>query len=273
MAYDNYPILAKDRLDYVDGAYETGVKRALTGTGMEIRHVVSGHNLVASLLKRSKAAFAVEVSSPYATYRQVRKSNPVGETELTQEVSWESEDVVPPVYVRPLVIATVVVPTTVKLNGEHGVHEVWRGMAVDVAPGTILAQDRFWRASSTWESLIRLASNDTLPPGAYRVEMNTGEGFHFKVQMHPELFARMVNPGDGRHHCESILTGCLSRGLELLRAEYGDGDRWREFPVLRALHGKLVNNGLETWEENENFHADQVASSLKPIVFGVWDGG
>ena len=107
MANVNCPILARDRLDYVDGAYEAVVKRAPKGAGMAIRHVVCGRNLVASLLEWGKAAFAVEVSSPYATYRQIRRAEPSGETELTQEVSWETEDVVPPVYVRPLVIATV----------------------------------------------------------------------------------------------------------------------------------------------------------------------
>lgn len=271
MAYDNHPILANDRLDYINGSYETGVKNATSETGLVIRHTVSGRNLVASFLKKSRAAFAVEVSSPYATYRQVRRLDPTGEAELTQVVSWEAEEIVSPVYVRPLVIATDPQSTPVKLNGNHGVHEVWQGTTVEVAPGTILAQDRFWRASSTWESLIRLVSNDTLPAGAYRVETNTGEGFHFRVQMHPELFARMVNPGDAQHQCQSILTGCLSRGLELVRVHYGEGDVWREFPILRALYGKLIENGLETWDNNDDFHADEVASSLKPIVFRAQD--
>ena len=269
MAYGNHPILAKDRLDYTDGSYETSVKNTASGTSLEIRHAVSGRNLVASLLKKSQAAFAVEVSSPYATYRQVRRMDAVGETELTQVVSWQAEEVVPPVYVRPLVIATKERSTTIKLNGNHGVHAVWQGTAVDVVPGAILAQDRFWRGSSTWESLIRLVSDEALPAGAYRVETNTGEGFHFRVHMHPEMFARMVNPGDAQHQCASILTGCLSRGLELVRMQYGEGDAWQEFPVLRALHSKLIENELETWDNNHDFRADEVASRLKPITFRV----
>ena len=265
MANVNFPILAGDRLDYVEGTYETRVRRSLKGTGMAIRHVVAGPNLVETLLKRSKASFAVEISSPYATYRQVRKTESNGATELTQEVSWEAEDVVPPVYVRPLVIATDSEPTSFKLNGQHGVHELWQGVEVSVAPGTILAQDQFWRASSTWESLIRLVSNDTLARGTYRVEMNTGEGFHFNVQLHPDLFSWMANPGDAKNHRDSILTGCLTRALELIHAEYGEGEAWREFPVLRALHRKLVDKGLETWDDNKGFHADEVASRLRPI--------
>lgn len=261
----NFPILAGDRLDYVAGTYETRVKRAPQGTGMAIRHVVGGSNLVATLLKRNNAAFAVEVSSPYAAFRHIHTAESNGETEMTQDVSWEAEDVVPPVYVRPLVIATGSDSTCFKLNGRHGVHELWQGIEVSVAPGTILAQDQFWRASSTWESLIRLVSNDTLARGTYRVEMNTGEGFHFNVQLHPDLFTWMSNPGEARNHRDSILTGCLARALELIHAEYGDGDGWREFPVLRAFHRKLVDKGLDTWDHNQNFHADEVASHLRPI--------
>ena len=269
MAYENHPILAKDRLDYVDGSYDTGVKPGLKGTGMSVRHEVCGRNLVENLLQRSMATFAVEVASPYATYRQIRMAEAGCGTTLTQEVSWEADDVVAPVYLRPLVVAKVAAPISIKLNGEHGVHEVWQGIEVSVEPGMILAQDQFWRGASTWESLIRLVSNEKVADGGYRVESNTGEGFHFDVQMHPELFTRMVNPGDAINHRDSILTGCLARGLELIRAQYGEGDAWREFPVLRALHAKLEENGLETWEDNESFRADEVACWLRPIIFGV----
>ena len=271
MATANYPILANDRLDYVKGTYEPRVERAPHGTGMAIRHVLTGRNLVASLLRQGKASFAAEVSSPYATYRQILQAEPSGDMEMTQRLSWTTEDVVPPVYVRPLVLAAVSKPTTVKLNSKHGVHALWHGVQVSVVPGTILALDQFWRASSTWESLIRLVANDALAAGTYRVEMNTGEGLHFNVQMHPDLFARMVNPDDAKNHRDSILTGCLARALELIRSEYGDGEAWREFPVLRGLHAKLVESGLETWEENDGFHADEVASRLRPIVFGTSD--
>ena len=90
--------------------------------------------------------------------------------------------------------------------------------------------------------------------------------------MHPGLFAWMVNPGNAQSHRDSILTGCLARALELIYAEFRDGGGWQEFPVLRALHRKLIDSGLETWEEDkESFQADQVASSLRPIAFVAED--
>ena len=268
MPNGNCPLLSHDRLDYVDGAYEAIVRRATSGEGMVVQHTVRGRNLVSNLLRQGKAAFAVEVSSPYATYREIRNADRNGEVELTQAVSWAPEEIVPPVYVRPLAIAVLDQPISITLNSRHGVHDLWKDVEVSLAPGTILAQDRFWRASSTLESLIRLVSNDALPPGAYRVDMNTGEGLHFMVQMHPELFGWMINP-DAQRHRDAILTGCLSRALEMIRTEYGNDDRWREFPVLRALHRKLNDDRLNTWEDGDAFHPDETASRLKPLEFTV----
>ena len=272
MASLNFPVLAKERLDYVEGAYDVSVKRAEAGTGMAVTHEVSGRNLVSHLLKRSKAAFAVEVSAPYATYRRVCVAEAEGKVEMLQAVAWDPKDVVPPVYVRPLVISTAPKVKRLELNGRHGVHGVWQGVKVEIAPGVILATDQFWRAASTWESLIRLVSDADLRAGTYRVELNTGEGFHFRVQMSPSLFEKMVNPGEAHRHCQTVLTGCLARGLEMVKEEYGREDRWCEFPVLRALHEKLLGEGLRTWEDS-GFRPEEVATCLKPIEFGVGEGG
>ena len=266
MLNGNYPVLSQDRLDYVDGTYVTAIARLSGRNGMAVRHAVNGRNLVVALLERGEAAFAVEVSSPYATYRQIHIAKPHRGAGLTQEVTWETAKIVPPVYVRPLVISALDKPISVRLNSQHGVHDLWHDVEISVAPGTILAQDQFWRTSSTMESLIRLASNDELSEGTYRVEMNTGEGLHFIIQMHPKLFAWMVNPDKLRHR-DSILTGCLSRAFELIRADFGDGDRWREFPVLRALYKQLVDDGLGTWEDGDAFNPDEVASRLRPLSF------
>ena len=273
----DHPILAADRLDYAKGSYETSVKRGSGAVGLAVGHAVSGPNLVAKHLEAGTASFAVEVASPYATYREVRLAEQSGVLHATQEVTWDADDVVQPVYVRPLVLATAGKPRRLRLNGRHGVHEVWKGVAVELSAGTILAQDRFWRASSTWQSLIRLVSNEdgTLPPGAYRVETNTSEGYHFQVQMHPDLYARMVSPEDRRTHLhgQSILTGCLARGLGLVREEFGSSGRWREeYPVLRALHDMLEEKGLPTWED-DHFPADEVASRLRPLEFEALGDG
>ena len=271
MNRENFPVLARDRLDYTDGTYEVNVKRASNGDAIEIHHFVRGQNLVSTLLRQSRAAFAAEVSAPYATYRRIDIAERAGQVEMTQQVSWDASDIVPPVYVRPQIVSMVPEPFKIRLNGAHGVHSVWQRQAINIQAGTILAIDQFWRAQSTWQSLLRLVSEDTLPRGSYRVEAVTGDGFHFIVRMHPKLFQKMVNPGGDREHCDSILTGCLSRGLEILKAEFGGSDSWKEYPVLRALRHKLEQSGSKTWDI-EGFAPDEVATRLRPIEFST-DGG
>lgn len=270
MSNENFPILSTDRLDYTDGTYAVFVSRAENGQGMTVNHRVSGQNLVATLLKQLKAVFTVEVSSPYATYRRLHSAQASGEVEHTQQVSWTPEEIVPPVYVRPLVLSASPKPMNIVLNGRHGVHAAWQGQEVEVYAGAILATDQFWRAASTWQSLIRLVSDDTLTKGAYRVEAITAEGYYFKVHMHPALFASMVSPGGALNHRDSILTACLARGLELIREEFhrDENQTWNQYPTLRALYEKLRKSGIETWD-NGNFRADEVASRLKPIEFGT----
>ena len=270
MSNENFPVLARDRLDYSGGAYEVIVNRAASRDGMAVTHAVTGQNLVTTLLKQSKAVFAVEVSSPYATYRRTHAAEANGKAEFIQQVSWSLREVVPPVYVRPLVLAVHPKSAKIQLNGQHGVHKVWQGQEVEIRAGTILATDQFWRAASTWQSLIRLVSDDTLVRGSYRVEAITGEGYHFEVHMHSSLFEKMVSPGEGFSQRDSILTACLSRGLELVREEFGSNDnqQWRQHPVLRALYDKLLQSGIETWDD-QNFRADEVATRLKPIEFGI----
>ena len=272
MVNDSFPILAADRLDYIDGAYDVRVSRSAKSAEMTVHHSISGRNLVSDLLSRSAATFAVEVSSPYATYREIRPAEDAGRLETSQALSWDQNSVVPPVYFRPMVIATVAEPVNIVLNGKHGIHQVWQGVEVAVEPGLILATDQFWRAASTWQSLIRLVSDSALPTGTYCVEASTGDGFHFKVHLHPKLFEKLVNPGNAHYHAQSILTACLSRGLEIVREDYGKDERWREFPVLRALREKLIENDLPTWEV-EGFPSDKVATQLRPIIFGSGEDG
>jgi len=256
-------------LDYTDGTYAVQVNRTTNGAGMTINHRVTGQNLVGSLLKKSSAVFAAEVSSPYATYRQLHAVEATGEVAQSQQVSWGPGEVVPPVYVRPLVLSTSREPEGIVLGDKHGVHDVWQGQEVEVRAGTILATDQFWRAASTWQSLIRLVRDETLSKGSYRVEEITAEGYYFKVHMHPALFKNMINPGHSLDHRDSILTACLARGLEIIRETFhGDENQtWNQYPTLRALHEKLHQSGIETWD-NEGFRADEAASRLKPLEFG-----
>ena len=271
--HSNAPVLSRGKLDYTSGRYEARVHPIKSGEGMSVAHSLRGSNLVSSLMSDCKAVFATEVCAPYATYRQLHAAEMSGEPEIEQLVSWSPEDVLPPIYFRPLVIAANQETLKIQLTRSHGVHAAWQDRVINIPKGTILALDEFWRASSTLQSLIRLLPEKALHEGGYRVVPVSAEGYYFRVHMHPELFGRMVNPGESIRQRNTILTACLSRGLELIREKFGGTDSsedWEQYPTLRALYDELRQLGIPTWEDRE-FHADEVATRLKPIEFGVID--
>ncbi len=268
------PLLEESRMDYANSTYRISVDQGDDKHSMDVRHEIQGKNLVASLLKESKAVFAVEVSSPYATFRHIEKSEIRGEISCTQKVSWDAAEVVPPVYIRPIVVVELAEPQNIKLSTErHGVHSIWDGREIQLRSGTILAIDQFWAFRSTFESLLRLLEDPKgeLKPGEYKVEESSSEGFHFKVTAHPELYSFLVTPPEGQgDYRNGILTSALTVGFEILRREYGSkegsGNLWEEFPVLRELHTMLENEGIATWD-NEDFHAEVAAARFRPFKF------
>lgn len=268
------PLMSDTRMDYPNSAYFAVVSRGSDQNSMEIMHAVRGDSLVANMLEASEAAFAAEVSAPYATYRKTEVSENIdGKLSVEQTVSWESNKIIQPVYIRPLVIATQKKKITLSADSD-GVHSLWDKQTVTLLPGTILAIDKFWRSKSTMESLLRLVKDETLLPGTYRVDESTSEGFHFKVKAHPDLFGFLANPDDRTDHRDAILVGALAAGFEILRRKYsaneedaGEGGYdWRGFPTLRALHMHLVIEGITPWDE-EDFCAEQAATMLRPLQF------
>ena len=266
------PILSNERLDYLDGQYEVRVSDATEREGRLVHHSVTGQNLVASMIKSSRAAFVSEVVSPYSTYRRFYEAKDMGKDTVSQSIEWDNQDVVPPIYIRPMVVATNKEPLIVQLDERHGVHEIWRGIEVEIHRGAILAIDEFWKAFNTMQSLIRLSKFDELPEGAYKVVAMQDEGFYFKILMSASLFDWMVSTGNSQEesfHIRSILTGCLSRGLELIKENFGSTEARKEFPVLRSLYDQLVELELPTWEDGDAFRPDEVATRLRPIEFTV----
>jgi len=267
----NFPLLDESRMDYIDGSYAGTVSPGNESNEMVVRHEVIGRNLVGRLLSEDQAVFAVDVSSPYTTYRQIKKCSASGEVSAEQKVIWERNAVKPPIYLRPLVISTVAKKITLSKDYD-GVHGLWNGSSLYLREGTILASDQFWSHTSTMESLIRLqcAQNGELSIGSYRVKESTDEGFHFNVIAHPDLYRALVSPGEYIDHRDAILTGALAAGFEILRRDFvpdNEGTRdWSEHPVLRALHKILEKKGICTWDRDD-FHAEEAATKLRPLNF------
>ena len=261
------PLLAEERMDYVNSEYRVSVTQGEDKHSMDVRHEVRGKNLIVSMLKKSEAVFAIEISSPHATFREIDKSDVRGKISCTQKVSWDAATVVSPVYIRPLIVTEIDEPQSIRLSTEeHGVHSIWHERKIQLRSGSILAADRFWAFRSTFESLLRLVTDPEgkLRPGEYRVEANTSEGFYFQVFVHSDLFHFLVNPGEQGNYRDGIFTSALIVGFETLQREYQEN--WEEYPVLKELHKMLENKGIPAWDE-DNFHAEIAATRFRPFKF------
>ena len=268
MTVPNLPVMDKVRLDYPHGTYDPKISFSSVPGQLIVRHEVTGENLVTDLLEQSKAVFVSEIAAPYSTFRRVLKCESGSGTSVRQPVDWNEHEVVPPVYIRPLVVANIRKPTIIDLNSAtHGVHEIWNGLQVELKPGAILASEPFSTPSSM-VSLIRILKDNSgeLKEGSYRVRDVTAEGFYFEVAMHPNLFDAVSNSGLQRKHANTILTGALATGLDILKCEYYEEKRWSQYPILRVLDDELKMRDLPSWGD-ENFRADEVATQLKPIEF------
>ena len=163
-----------------------------------------------------------------------------------------------------MVISDLKNSLSVTFNDSHGVHSIWKGVQTIVRPASILALRGFYLPIEL-ASLIQLVKSEELNEGSYRVKESTGEGFYFQVEMAENLFNSIQNPRNNTDHCNSILTGALASGLEILKRDYADDENFERYPVLKRLSLELQDRGLPLWYES-NFRADEVATRLRPIV-------
>ena len=270
------PMLHESSLDYPTVTHESVVIPNELGDekiSLMVKQSISDSNLIAQMLLNGQAKFAVEISSPYTIYRKIVKCEHKNGLSSEQVVDLCEELVEPPVYLRPLIIAELNSPLSIQLDKVHAVHKSWYGNKINILPGSILVRGQFWLPTSTMQSLVRIAKDEKgdLSPGTYEVSDCNSDGFYFKVTMHPNLFEVFLNPGsyEQRDHCNSILSGALSTGFEILRREpeYQPDDESGAGlpPVLHILYKKMVREGIETWD-SDNFRSELAATSLRPIA-------
>ena len=265
------PVLQEDSLDYPTATYISDVTpHGSSPSELKIFQRVTDSNLAATLLADDMAKFAVEISSPYTTFRKIEICE---RTDLlsSEHVAALSEiDVQPPTYLRPLLIANPSTPLTVRLEDSHAVHKSWFGTTIKIYNGSILGKGSFWAPSSTMQSLIRVVKdeNDQLSNGMYEVKEFSGDGFYFKVKMHPAQFEVFQNPGEHHDHCRSVLVGALSRAFEILKEKHLNNEFGKEGtdlpPVLKALHAQMESTRILTWDV-DGFCAEVAASQLRPL--------
>lgn len=267
------PMLHESSLDYPTVIHDSVVipsEHEDEKISLVVKQSISDSNLIAQMLVDGQAKFVVEISSPYTMYRKFLKCEHESGLSSEQVVILYEELIEPPVYLRPLIIAELNSPFSIQLDEVHAVHSSWYGNKINILPGSILARGQFWLPTSTMQSLVRIAKDEKgdLSPGTYEVSDCNSDGFYFKVTMHPRLFEVFLNPDYvERDHCNSILSGALSTGFDILRRDYQPEDESGAGlpPVLHNLYKKMVREGIETWD-SDYFKSELAATKLRPIV-------
>ena len=146
MTFIDIPLMDKERLDYINGSYDAMVSVLKDSNSAEIRHIVHGNNLVKNMIAQSEATYAVEVASPYSTYRRVHILDEFNGAEtVCQTVTWEEADIVPPIYFRPMILAMIEETISRRISTKiDGVHELWDDVEIEIHPASILASGPFY---------------------------------------------------------------------------------------------------------------------------------
>ena len=268
------PMLHEASLDYPAVEYESEVVshgQDEETISLKVKQSICDSNLIAQLLNDKQANFAVEISSPYSIYRKIEKCEHGNDLTSEHVVTLSDEVVQTPVYLRPLIVAELKSPLPFELGEAHAVHKSWYGTKIEILRSSILARGQFWLPTSVMQSLVRIGKDEEnkLSPGTYEVLDCNSDGFYFKVMMHPELFDIFL-AGNEVNHCNSILTGALATGFEILRRKkeeyHPDDENGAGLPqVLNSLYKKMEQEGIEPWD-SDDFKSELAASKLCPIT-------
>ncbi len=255
-------------MDYVDGEYKVIDLDSMVDS-ISVHHSLKGDSLVSQYVLEGKAVFATEVSSPHSTYRKTFKhewEETEPSLEVKQSFSVDREKMDGPVFYRPLVaVKESIKEERIRLQAEHGVHELFYGQEMLIRPGTILARDVFWNSEDYRLNLFEIDENKNLKKGSFEVKEVPDKGFYFRVELAPDLYRFVKNArGDQYDFKEAILTFAFSEGLNIIYRDYREEDAWTKHLALRSLYERIHEEGLDAWD-SDNFKPEKIVTTLKPI--------
>ena len=269
-AFSNFPIMASGNMDYVDGnSYSVDLySDPVTDTAVRrIQHKLSGRCWVRNLIDDGSAKFACIVAVPWCSYRSVFTASTTTTNGDREVVADQSIDCTTEEYASPLMLQPIIVVCRelkrVHLSEEDGINQLWIGSEVDVPKGAKIAYGPCFHGAAITQSILKVKEVDRLPKGCFEVYAVADEGFYFSVETSRDLFEKLKNPGNAIKHRDSIYCFALSQGLDILRKDYQEDEKWRNHVNLRHLHSFLKKKGWSTWDE-DNFKPNSVVAQWVP---------
>ena len=254
-----WPVLEAGNGSFPQGAYTIRLTRGDPSRSLQLTHEVAGAGLIEKWIASGKVLFVCTVAAPISAYRAVHLSEVP-----TQDVSWNPDDLGEPPKFTPMIVSSRNLEHVISADSD-GVVPQWVGRTIRLQRGARIAVCQTFALRAGLIGLFDFRLQDRFPPGRFKVEPSTEEGFRFKVFLAKNLYDYLrylrQEPSGA-----NIMTHIVSSALSHLKRSYADDDEaegWQSFSGLRALADHLDSKGLGHWGD-EGFDPEFAATSLYP---------
>lgn len=254
-----WPVLEAGNGSFSEGVYTVRLIQGQPGRSFQLTHEVAGASLIERWIAAGKILFVCTVASPISAYRTAHYS-----VTPTHEVSWDADDIGDYPKFTPMLVSSCALEHTISAESD-GVVLQWDGIKVRLPKGSRVAICPTFAMRSGLIGLFDFKLAKDFPPGRFKVEPSTEEGFRFKVYLARNLFEHLRYQRQEASRA-NIMTHVVSSAFSQLQRNYADDDDsegWQSYSGLRSLADYLSSKGFGHWGD-DNFDPEFVATSLHP---------
>lgn len=256
------PVLEAGNNSFPNGRYTVRFEQGTDLSSYVVSHQIDHADLINSLVSKDLAKFVCTVLSPASNYRkchifQFPKHN----------LTWNKYDLVEPTFVTPMIVMSH--PYSLKLDQDlHGVHESWHGRKIILKTGTKLAVGTSKEIPMSILNQLSFNENNELENGQFQVDLETREGFGFKVELATDLYRFLQTSTDNptkSHILNHIANTCYDHLNSKKFKEGGELDEGHSFKGLHAISDYPNANELPNWSEDKST-PELVGTKLQPHI-------
>jgi len=274
------PILKEGSPDYSSAgnnapSYDAVIKIKPSETPKaEIFHKLKGDSLVSRLIREGEAKFGCELIFIGSFRREffLHDMNYSDDND-TQIITWNASDVSQKLVFRPVIIALEDIDSFA-LSKNDQVNEFWVGAEILIPKLATLADAKERSPDVTTQSILRIQ----LQPSFANFEMDIKRAAvsgrsHFCISVGKSLHQLLNNKSkDNIDLRRSLLVNALTGAFSILMRDFcKDNDNERaeidQCIVLSSLRAKLIELGVGSWEDSENFSPLHAATKFEKLTW------
>ena len=256
-----WPVLEAGNDSFPSGIYTIVCADKELGKSFELRHELHDAPLIEQWQGQGKLYFVCTVAAPRSMYRALHKSD-VPE----QVIAWEQHDLGEYPMFTPMIVAKEDIQHTVEATSDR-LNRIWDKRKLLIPKGARVAVGHTFQFKAGINGILDFNLDESLPPGRFRVQPSTEEGFKFKVHLALDLYQHLrYNRTDNAGN--NIMVHVVSAAMNILQRDYAKDDEeegWRSHRSLLGLADLLEQNDLYHWSDEE-FQPELVATKLYPHI-------